>query len=386
METMALLMIPGPIEVSDAVRAAFAAPPPSHLAKDVIEAFGASIERMRKVWLAADDAQPFVLAGSGTLAMEMAAQNVLEPGQRAVVVCSGYFSDRMAEMLRRRDVSVREVRAEVGDAPTLDAVDEALAEGAHALFATHVDTSTGVRVDARSLAELARRRDVLSVFDGVCATAGERFEMERWGADVYLTSSQKAIGLPVGLTLLVASRRALEARASLRTPPSLSIDWQEWLPIMRAYEERRPSYFSTPATNHVSALPIALDEILASGMDARFALHERAARGMRAAFSAMGLGLVPVRPELAANTLSAVYYPEGVGPELVPAVAERGVIVAGGLHSAIRTRYFRVGHMGHVLTRADDLRRTVRAIGESLAALGHRTDVDAAVRSFDESF
>src|SRR5262245_33370692 len=137
---MTLLMIPGPIEVSDAVRAAFAAAPPSHLAKDFIEAFGSSLTKMRQVWLAADDAQPFIVAGSGTLAMEMAVHNLLEPGQKAVVVCSGYFSDRMAEMLRRRGVSVREVRADVGDAPSLDAVEEALADGAHALFATHVDT------------------------------------------------------------------------------------------------------------------------------------------------------------------------------------------------------------------------------------------------------
>jgi alanine-glyoxylate transaminase/serine-glyoxylate transaminase/serine-pyruvate transaminase len=383
---MTLLMIPGPIEVSEAVRTAFAAPPPSHLAKDFIEAFGSSLAKMRKVWLAADDAQPFILAGSGTLAMEMAVQNLLEPGQSAVVVCSGYFSDRMAEMLRRRGVSVREVRADVGDAPTLDAVEAALEAGpVHALFATHVDTSTGVRVDARALAELARARDVLSIFDGVCATAGERFEMDRWGADVYLTASQKAIGLPVGLTLLVASRRAVEARAALRTAPSLSIDFQEWLPIMRAYEERRPSYFSTPATNLVRALPIALDEILADGMEARFALHERAARALRAAWRAMGLTLVPVRPELAASTLSAIYYPERIGPDLVAAIAERGVTVAGGLHAAIRTRYFRVGHMGCVLGRPDDLRRTIRAIGESLTALGHRTDVDRAIAEFDEA-
>ncbi len=384
---MTLLMIPGPIEVSDAVLAAFSGPPPSHLAKDVIEAFGGALERMRRVWLAPADAQPFVVAGSGTLAMEMAVTNLLEPGQRAVVVSSGYFSERMAEMLRRRGVEVHEVRAEPGDAPTVDAVELAITQTSpHALFATHVDTSTGVRVDARSLAELAKRSDVLSIFDGVCATAAERFEMERWGADIYLTASQKAIGLPVGLALMVASRRALEARSALRTPPPMSLDFAEWLPIMRAYEELRASYFSTPATNRLRALPIALDEILHDGMDARFALHERAGRAMRAAWKALGLTLVPAREELAANTLSALYYPAGVGPELVGAVAERGVTIAGGLHAAIRTRYFRVGHMGHVLTRPDDLRRTISAIGEALRSRSHDCDVGAAVRAFDEAF
>ena len=74
-----------------------------------------------------------------------------------------------------------------------------------ALFATHVDTSTGVRVDPEPLCRLAREAGILAVFDGVCATAGERFEMAAWGADLYFTASQKAIGLPPGLALMVAS-------------------------------------------------------------------------------------------------------------------------------------------------------------------------------------
>lgn len=377
-------MIPGPIEVSPAVVEAASGPPPGHLAASLIESFGAALESMRRVWLAPSDAQPFVVAGSGTLAMEMAATNLIEPGEGALVVSSGYFSERMAEMLRRRGAKVTVVGAEPGDAPSLDAVEEALSSGQHrALFATHVDTSTGVRVDARALAQIARAHDVLSVFDGVCATAAERFEMEAWGADVYLTASQKAIGLPVGLALLVASRRALEARARLSSLPPMSIDLEQWLPIMRAYEERKPSYFSTPATNLVRALDVSLREILAGGMDARFELHARCARAMRAAWSALELTELPVRPELAANTLSALYFPEGVGPELVASVAKRGVVIAGGLHPALRTRYFRVGHMGHVLTRPDALRETVRAIAEALAEHGHACEAGTAVAALD---
>lgn len=381
---MPLLMIPGPIEVSPAVQEASAAPPPGHLEKSFIEAFGRALSAMRSVWLASDDSQPFVVPGGGTLSMEMAATNLLDPGQRAVVASSGYFSDRMAEMLRRRGVEVTVVAAEPGDAPTLTAVDEALSRTkSHALYVTHVDTSTGVRVDAQSLASLARKHGVLSVFDGVCATAGERFEMGAWGADVYLTASQKAIGLPPGLALLVASKRALEARAALRVAPPMTMDFEQWAPIMRAYESRGPSYFSTPATTLVRALPVGLDEILAKGIDARFELHRRSAVAMRAAWASMGLALLPRSEAITANTLSAIMYPEGVGPELVGAIGSRGVTVAGGLHPALKTKYFRVGHMGDVLRRPDALRATVRAVAESLHSLGRRTDADAAVAAFD---
>ena len=367
-----LLMIPGPIEVSPAVLEAFAGSPPSHVAPDFIATFGGALEKLREVWCAADDSQPFVLAGSGTIAMEMAAANVVAPGDRALVVNTGYFSDRMAEMVRRRGVEVDEVTADVGDAPSLDEVKAALGKKDYAaMFATHVDTSTGVRVDAEGLAKLAAAHGALSVFDGVCATAAERFEMARWGADVYLTASQKAIGLPAGLALLVASARAVKRRAALSAPPPMSIDFEQWVPIMQAYEARKPSYFATPATNLVVALHAGLEEIVAtrlgdaSGMEARFRLHERSASAMRAAWKHLGLSLLP-EDALAANTLSAIRYPDGVDASLVGRIEEQGVVVAGGLHPACKATYFRVGHMGYSATRAEDLLRTVEAVAGAL--------------------
>jgi alanine-glyoxylate transaminase/serine-glyoxylate transaminase/serine-pyruvate transaminase len=378
-----LLMIPGPVEISPAVREAFGGPPPGHLAPRVIEAFGASLEMMRRVWQAAASSQPFVVAGGGTVAMDMAAANLVEPGERALVVITGFFSDRLAEMLRRQGADVIEVRAGVGDAPASDAVRDALDSArppCKALFATHVDTSTGVRLDPLPLAALARERGLLSVFDGVCATAAEPFDMEGWGADVYLTGSQKAIGLPPGLALMVVSGAALDAREARRaTAPPMYLDWREWLPIMRAYEAREPAYFSTPATNLVLALEVGLREILAGGMRSRFDLHGRAGRAMRAAWRGMGLALVPTREELAANTLSAIKLPPRVDPSVVGEILAQGVIVAGGLHPAIRNTYFRVGHMGYAATQPDMLYRTVMAIGIALRERGVAVDPDSAV-------
>ena len=380
-----LLMIPGPIEVSPTVRERFGVAPPSHVSPRVIEAFGASLEMMREVWMAPETSQPFVVTGTGTVGMDMVAANLIEPGDRALVVNTGYFSDRLTEMLRRQGAEVSEVGCEVGDAPTIERVSEALESGSGAgtfkgLFATHVDTSTGVRIDPEPLARLARSHGMLSIFDGVCATAAETFDMAGWDADVYLTGSQKAIGLPPGLALLVVSARALETRAMRRTDaPPMYLDWNSWLPVMRAYEERRPSYFSTPATNLILALEVGLAEILSDGLSERIALHERAARAMRAAWRAMGLTLVPLREELTANTLSAVRYPQGVDTTLVGGILDEGVVVAGGLHPAIREQYFRIGHMGYAVTRQEMLCRTIEAVGSALRKRGVRFAPDAPI-------
>ncbi|MEZ4321300.1 MAG: aminotransferase class V-fold PLP-dependent enzyme [Myxococcota bacterium] len=359
-----LLMIPGPIEISDAVFEATCVRPASHLAPGFKAAFARALKAMRTVWCATADHQPFVVAGGGTLAMEAVATNLVEPGAPVLVVNTGYFGDRMAEMLRRRGASVFQVGAAVGDAPSLAEVQEALVMHAPvAMFVTHVDTSTGVRTDAAALARLARQHGVLSVFDGVCATAAETFEQATWGADVVLTASQKAIGLPPGLALWVASPRALAAREALKTPPPMSLDWQAWLPVLQAYEAEGNAYFSTPPTTLIPALDVGLAELVREGMPAVFARHERAASAMRRAWDAMGLVPVSKHP---ANTLSALYWPAGTDASALGAILEHGAIVAGGLHPAIRAQYFRVGHMGEV-TRSDaDLLRTITAVADGL--------------------
>ena len=385
-----LLMIPGPIEVSPAVRAAFADPPPGHLEPRLIEAFGASLEMMRRVWRSGASAQPFLVPGSGTTAMDMAVANLIEPGDAVIVVNTGYFSDRMVEMLRRAGADVIDLGVVPGDVPHVSRAEgafddvERTGRRVKALFATHVDTSTAARVDPQLLAALARARGCLAVFDGVCATGAEPFEMDAWGADVYLTASQKAIGVPPGLALLVVSEGALEARERRASAPPLAWDFRSWRPVMEAYEARKPAYFATPPTNLVMGLAVSLREILEDGIEARWAAHARAARALSAAWEVLGLSHVPQREAHRATTLSALRYPARVDASLVSRIAERGVIVAGGLHPRIRTEYFRVGHMGYAIGRTDLLMRTIEAIAYGLTASGVEADGATAVRTFLE--
>lgn len=164
----------------------------------------------------------------------------------------------------------------------------------------------------------------------------------------------------------------------------MSVDIEQWLPIMQAYEARQGSYFSTPATSLVGALVASLSEIRAfedggqRGIAARVAAHQRCAEGMRAAWAALGLELF-CETELSANTMSALRYPDGVDSALLAGIKARGVVVAGGLYPGRKDEYFRVGHMGYVIERPDLLAKTVRAVGEALVENGHPADVEAAV-------
>jgi alanine-glyoxylate transaminase/serine-glyoxylate transaminase/serine-pyruvate transaminase len=359
-------MIPGPIEVDPTVLEVMSQPTLSHVAPAFIESFGRALEMMREVWLA-PSGQPFIIAGSGTLAMDMAGVNLIEAGDKVLVVSTGYFGERYAELLSRYGANVTFLQSEVGDIVPYETVEAELASGTYKLMTfTHVDTSTGVLVDAKKMGELAQKHDVLSILDGVCSVAGEEIRQGEWGIDVVVTASQKAVGVPPGLALLVASEKAMSVWKNRKTPvANYYCDWSKWLPIMEAYEARKPSYFATPAVNLIQALEKSCELMLEEGMDARFARHKRLANRFRDEMRSLGLSFIPMSEEITANTLSAPYYPEGVdGGGFLGKVGENGVVIAAGLLPSHKTQYFRVGHMG--IVNDEHIDQTISAIQNAL--------------------
>jgi len=246
---------------------------------------------------------------------------------------------------------------------------------------THVDTSTAVIAEVREIAALGRQYGVMNIVDGVCSVAGEELKMDAWGVDLALTASQKAIGVPPGLALLMIGPRAMETFQK-RTTPVLNYyaDWSNWLPIMQAYEARKNSYFGTPPVNLIYALNVSLTQILAEGMPRRVARHIAISQACKAGVQALGLTQLPLRHKFAAHTLTAPRYPIGVnGSEFLGRVLQSGVTLAGGLMPSIRNEYFRIGHMGAVTL--GDVLATISAIETALAGCGYEFTPNAGVEA-----
>jgi alanine-glyoxylate transaminase/serine-glyoxylate transaminase/serine-pyruvate transaminase len=169
----------------------------------------------------------------------------------------------------------------------------------------------------------------------------------------------------------MVSEKAMQVWGNRKTPVSnYYADWNNWLPIMRAYEERRPSYFGTPAVNLIVALETSLKIICKESMDKRIKRHQCLAKAFRAGLVSLNLKLLPKTNEISANTLSAVYYPEGIdGTALSAKMVDSNVIIAGGLLTEIKTTYFRIGHMGSV--SPNDLIAVLGALERALLELGH---------------
>lgn len=382
MKNKELLLVPGPTPVMDEIYDALASETRGHTDPRFVEIFKNAIMNTKKLFNT--DGEVYVVAGSGTLAMEMAIVNTVAKGERLLVISHGYFGDRFTPLAKAFGIEVDVLQSEWGERVDAQLVEDAVkAKSYKAVTITHADTSTGVASDLDTLIPIIKASGALVIVDGVVATAAIREDMgkpygkEDYKIDIVLTGSQKAIGIPPGLAIVAFSQQALAAREQIGTVPAYYADIHNWRSIMA----NPAMYFATPPVNLIYAYDVALQIVLEEGMEKREARHIAFGKAVRTALRRYGMTPL-AKEEVAAPTLSCILYPEGVDDgKFRASLASRGVIVAGSL-AHLAGKAFRIGHMGNVT--AEMLEQAIIAIGEALQEQHIEANIEEAKKVFSQ--
>lgn len=339
-----LVMIPGPTPVVRSIQDQMGRETVAFGDPDLIEDFKNVVKDLRELWQCSG--QAFVIAGSGTLAMEMAVANVSKPGDKALVCSNGFFGDRFAEICKKRGLNVDVIKARWGSSVTSEEVKERLSKEKYDLVTvTHVETSTGVMAPIGEIGKVVQDHGAIFVVDGVAASGGAEEYVDPMGIDVLISCSQKAFGVAPGLALLWASKKALDKRKSLGTIIDSYMDFEKWLPVM----EDPSKYWGTPPINLIWALKQSLEIIKSEGIKERYARHLRDAVLFDEAISSMGFSIL-ADEGYRAPTLSVYLYPGEFNiddSKFRSLVAEEGAYIAGCLGD-YAGKGFRMGHMGNI--------------------------------------
>ena len=301
-----------------------------------------------------------ILTASGTGAMEAAVVNTLSPGDRVMNVSIGVFGDRFGQIAGAYGAEVVKPSIEFGTAADPAMVDAALADdpAIKAVLVTHNETSTGVTNDIGAIAKVVRAHDRLMLLDAISSVGCVPVETDAWDLDVVVTGSQKGFMVPPGLAFAAVGPRAREA-AKTATMPRFYFDF-----------EKHFSYFQqgqtpwTPAVSVMFSLDLAIQKLLADGMEAVYTRHAKIASDVRAGVKALGLELLVRDEARASNTVTAVKVPEGVELARLRGLmrTERNVVLAGG-QGSLSNSIFRIGHMGYITEEdVDDVMESLAAV------------------------
>ena len=334
-----------------------------------------SLEGFRYVTGSDSSYTPFILPGSGTVAME-SVMSFIPRGSRILVVSNGVFGDRWEAIMSRYPVILKVLRAEAGKAVSTGEIEHEVSSGRYfAVAMTQVETSTGVRLDVESVAKAVRNHVDLVIVDGVASIGGETMKASQWGIDVCLTASQKALGAQAGAGLLVASPSAME-KLKGESISGYFADLRNWSDIMNKFLAGGGGYFATPPIGTVFSIQKSMDLIRSETMEDRVSRHEICSQAFRAGINHLGLEIL-ASEKLRSNTVSGVMV-DGISiPDFLQRCMKKGVEFGAGVHPSVRNRYFRVGHMGwvqpaHIIT-------ALNAIESSLEEMGKNVDRGSAL-------
>lgn len=369
--TERILLGPGPSLIPPRVIGALAAPVLSHLDPDFVPLLDDVRGQLRRVFGADDKALTLAVSGTGTSAMEAAVANAVSDGMRGLVIVTGYFGDRLAQIFERYGARVRRLDVEWGRAVDPQQLrDELRREGADVVGIVHAETSTGVRNPVEELVPIAREHGALTIVDTVTSLGGHPVELARWGVDIAYSCSQKCIGAPSGVAPIAVSGPARDRLVACR---SFYLD----LKLLEDYWVGR-KYHHTMCSSLIYALREALLMVEEEGLAARYARHEHHHKALGAGVEAMGLGLLPPRPERL-WTLNTVRVPPGVDEAAVrrTLLSTFNLEVGAGL-GPLAGKVWRVGLMGASST-PQTLLQFLAALESALASHGYTAPAGAGV-------
>ena len=375
--TERILLGPGPSLIPPRVMRAMAAPVLSHLDPDFVPMLDEVRASLQRVFRADNKAFTIATSGTGTSAMEAAVANAVADGSRGIVIVTGYFGDRLAQIFQRYGSKVRRIDVEWGRAVDPQRLREELKrEGTDVIGMVHAETSTGVRNPIKELAAVAREHGALTIVDMVTSLGGHDVDLAGWGVDIAYSCTQKCIGAPSGMAPIAVSGSARERLIPCR---SFYLD----LKLLEDYWVGR-KYHHTMSSTLIYALREALLMVEEEGLAERQSRHERNHLALVAGIEAMGLSLLPPEAERL-WTLNAVQMPAGVDEAAVrrTMLTTYNIEVGAGL-GPLAGKIWRVGLMGASST-PQTLLQFLAACEGALATHGHRVPEGAGVAAASAS-
>ncbi len=170
-----------------------------------------------------------LLTCSGTGAMEATIMNCFTKEDNLIIIDGGSFGHRFTQICDTHEIPYKAVKVEQGETLTKDMIDEVIDGGKFTGFLVNLDeTSIGQLYDIKMISEVCKEHGLLLVVDAISAFLADEVNMDKYGIDAVILSSQKALSLAPGLSVVALSERILE-RVAVIDPKSIYFDFKDYL-------------------------------------------------------------------------------------------------------------------------------------------------------------
>jgi len=372
-----ILLTPGPTPLPPKIMEAMARPIIHHRTPQFQAVIKEVSDGLKYVYQTVNDV--FMLASSGTGAMEAAVINLLSPGDCALIVQAGKFGERWTELCKAYGITAEVIDVEWGKAVEAQEISRRLKANPKikAVFTTLCETSTGVATDITAIGKVVKETPAVLVVDAISGLGAIDLKSDEWSCDMVVSGSQKGLMLPPGLGFISVSPKAMKLVEESKSG-------RYYFDLRKAKKalDKTDTAF-TPAITLIIALAEVLRMIKEDGLASIFVRHKKMADATRAAMK--GLGLELFAPAAASDAVTAVKVPTGLdGEKLVKTMRDTyGVTIAGG-QDELKGKVIRIAHMGFI--EEFDIITGISCLEKVLTQMGYKFNLGAGVRAAEEIF
>lgn len=368
------IFTPGPTPLPERVKLSQAKDIIHHRTQQFSEILEEVSQGLKYVFQTNNSVLTFVASGTG--AMEATVVNLLSSGDKVLVIRGGKFGERWTEICQSFGTEVINIDIEWETAVDPATIERKLRENQDikAVFTQLVETSTGVVYDIEAIAEIVSKTNAILVVDAISGLGAQPLFTEKWGVDVVVGGSQKALMLPPGLSFVTLSQRAWKNVENSNFPRY----YWDFKKAKKALDKKQTPY--TPAVSLICALKESLRLIRKEGWENVLKRHSVLAKATREAVSALELSIFG---HPASNVLTAILVPGGVDEkELRKKMQDKyGVLIAGG-QAQLSGKIIRIAHLGWIDSL--DVITVISALEMSLMDLGYRINLGKGVKAAQE--
>ena len=373
------LMGPGPSEINPRVLAASSLPSIGYLDPIFVDMMD-ELKQLLRYAYQTNNQLTFPLSGPGSVGMESCFVNMVEPGDKVIVMRNGVFGGRMVENVQRAGGTAVIVEDTWGDPCDPNKLRETVKvhPDAKIVAFVHAETSTGAQSDAKLLTQIAHEAGMLVIVDAVTSLAGTPIRVDEWNIDAIYSGSQKCLSCVPGLSPVSYSDAVIE-RVKNRKPGNKVQSWFMDLNLVLGYwGETTRTYHHTAPINSLFALHEALLMLREEGLENAWARHNRHHQAFKAGIEAMGLEYLVAEPYRLPQ-MNAVRIPTSITAEAdvrKRLLNEFNLEIGAGL-GPLAGKIWRFGLMGYSC-KPENVMLCLSALGSVLMDMGYPVKVGQA--------
>lgn len=343
----------GPTQMFEETLKASAKQLPYFRTQDFSDIVLKSVDKMKKLLNCNVEDQIIYITGSGSAAMEAVLSNSFDSTDKLLIINGGTFGKRFVKLAEIYNVPFDTIDLSYGEQLTISHFNKFDLSSYTALLVNINETSTCQLYNIEMISKVCQENNIYLVVDAISSFLADEYDVKKYGIDCTILSSQKALSLSPGLSIIALNNEFYLNKIKNKKPINLYLNINEHVENMK-----RGQTPNSPAVGIIIELANRLDNI----KDINDEIKRVSENAKYFRKLALNIGLeIPTYP--LSNAATPIIFPKNNARQVFEYLKNNYEIYLNPTGGELEDKMLRVSHLGNLSKEDyDDLIKKMKEV------------------------